>query len=152
MDEWKSGKKCLNVKTHENVDNCTIVGTVSMRLLFSKLKNVLLPYRASHYPTIAGNNNPQPWIKTYHENCHGIIVTFLKSSFFVFRWFVSLEDADSGTFCYVYKGAYWKARLKGQFVDSPYIYWIGFFDESFVRLVYGVTLFRYILENVPIFL
>lgn len=38
------------------------------------------------------------------------------------RWFVSLEDPDSGTFCYVYKGGYWKARLKGQFGDSPYIY------------------------------
>lgn len=38
------------------------------------------------------------------------------------RWFVPKEDPDSGTFCYMYKGGYWKARLKGQFPDSPYIY------------------------------
>ncbi|KAK2552675.1 Oxysterol-binding protein 2 [Acropora cervicornis] len=38
------------------------------------------------------------------------------------RWFVPKEDTDSGTFCYMYKGGYWKARLKGQYPDSPYIY------------------------------
>lgn len=38
------------------------------------------------------------------------------------RWFVPKEEPDSGTFCYMYKGGYWKARLKGQFGDSPYIY------------------------------
>ncbi|XP_078375403.1 oxysterol-binding protein 1-like isoform X2 [Oculina patagonica] len=38
------------------------------------------------------------------------------------RWFVAKEDPDSGMFCYVYKGGYWKARLKAHFTDSPYIY------------------------------
>ncbi|XP_073251035.1 oxysterol-binding protein 2-like isoform X1 [Porites lutea] len=38
------------------------------------------------------------------------------------RWFVPKEETDSGTFCYMYKGGYWKARLKGQYTDSPYIY------------------------------
>lgn len=39
------------------------------------------------------------------------------------RWFVPREEPDTGTFCYVYKGGYWRARLQGQFPDgSPDIY------------------------------